>query len=161
MSSKSDDNEESKKDEAEEISKDIFDLYPLEERPLIKMMAGMTNTAFRTLRNITKTSETSIRVGKALFPELDTGLMKESGESFRDLREVAGMTLQDLSEALDLKDSTLLEAVENGTDTLSFELTLRTASLLSRHDPVPFILRQLNDAGLIVLRPPGGRGYTM
>jgi hypothetical protein len=35
----------------------------------------------------------------------------------------------------------LLAAVENGTATLSFELILRLAGLLARHDPVPFVLQ--------------------
>jgi len=40
-----------------------------------------------------------------------------------------------------MKDMSFLQAVENGTATLSFELILRLASLLARHDPVPFIIR--------------------
>ncbi|MFN2278711.1 MAG: helix-turn-helix domain-containing protein, partial [Candidatus Promineifilaceae bacterium] len=58
-----------------------------------------------------------------------------------DMREVAGLTLMELSEALDLEDKTLLEAVENGTATLSFELILRLAALVARHDPLPFVMR--------------------
>jgi len=57
------------------------------------------------------------------------------------LREVAGLTLNELSEAINLKDKTLLSAVENGTSTLSFELILRLASLLARNDPIPFIIK--------------------
>jgi transcriptional regulator with XRE-family HTH domain len=68
-------------------------------------------------------------------------LMRETGVSLRDLREVAGLTLTDLSNALDLNEQSLLAAVENGTATLSFELILRLAGLLARHDPVPFVLR--------------------
>jgi transcriptional regulator with XRE-family HTH domain len=54
---------------------------------------------------------------------------------------LAGLTRSELSEALDLSDQSLLEAVENGTATLSFELILRLAAVLARHDPVPFIIR--------------------
>ncbi len=63
----------------------------------------------------------------------------EAGEYLRELREVAGLTRDELAEAIDLEDRTLLKAVESGTATLSFELTLRLAAVLARHDPVPFV----------------------
>ena len=68
-------------------------------------------------------------------------MMRETGLYLRDLREVAGLTLSELGDALDLKDHSLLEAAERGTATLSFELVLRLAALLARHDPIPFIIR--------------------
>ena len=67
--------------------------------------------------------------------------MRQTGLYLRDLREVADLTLAELGDALDLKDHSLLEAAERGTATLSFELVLRLAALLARHDPIPFILR--------------------
>ncbi len=54
---------------------------------------------------------------------------------------MAGLTLSEMSEALNLKDKSLLEAIENGTSTLSFELILRLAALIARNDPIPFIMR--------------------
>jgi transcriptional regulator with XRE-family HTH domain len=68
-------------------------------------------------------------------------LMRETGQYLRDLRQVAGLTLADLSEAMEVGDHSLLQAVEQGTATLSFELILRLAALLARHDPVPFVAR--------------------
>lgn len=67
--------------------------------------------------------------------------MVATGESLKDLREVAGLTISELSDAINLKDRSLLEAVENGTSTLSFELILRLAALLARNDPIPFIIK--------------------
>lgn len=67
--------------------------------------------------------------------------MRETGLYLRDLREVAGLTLRELSDAMDLEDHSLLEAAERGAVTLSFELILRLAALLARHDPIPFIVR--------------------
>jgi len=114
-------------------------MYPKEERSLVKMMVGMTNTAVKTAY---KTGGLSLRMGKMLFPAAgDSAMMKETGEYLKGLREVAGLTAQELSEAVDLKDQSLIEAVENGTATLSFELTLRMAALVARHDPIPFIMR--------------------
>ena len=68
-------------------------------------------------------------------------MMLVAGNSMRDIREVAGLTLSEMSEALNLKDKSVLEAIENGTTTLSFELILRLAALIARNDPIPFILR--------------------
>ena len=89
-----------------------------------------------------KTTERPLRVSKALLlkPE-QVKMLEEAGHSLKDLREVAGLTRDDLSDALDLKDKTLLEAVENGTAILSFELILRLAAVLARHDPLPFIMK--------------------
>jgi len=66
---------------------------------------------------------------------------RKAGEALRDLRELAGLTLDELAAALELSDESLLKAVENGTATLSFELILRLSAILARHDPVPFIAR--------------------
>ena len=67
----------------------------------------------------------------------------EAGAYLRELREVAGLTLDELADAAELEDHSLIEAVENGTATLSFELILRLAAILARHDPVPFVSRML------------------
>jgi transcriptional regulator with XRE-family HTH domain len=66
-------------------------------------------------------------------------LRREAGGYLRELRELAGLTLEELSDAIELSDRSLLESVEEGTATLSFELTLRLAAILARHDPVPFV----------------------
>jgi transcriptional regulator with XRE-family HTH domain len=68
-------------------------------------------------------------------------MAREAGAYLRELRELAGLTRKELSDALQLRDQSLLKAVENGTATLSVELILRLASILARHDPVPFITR--------------------
>ena len=75
------------------------------------------------------------------LPKKQLALLKQSGLYLRDLREVAGLTVSDLSDAIDLSDNTLLEAVEDGTAALSFELILRLAAILARHDPVPFVFQ--------------------
>jgi transcriptional regulator with XRE-family HTH domain len=68
-------------------------------------------------------------------------MMASAGESLRDLREVAGMTVIEVSDALNLRDKGILEAVEDGREVLSFELILRLASLVARNDPLPFVLK--------------------
>lgn len=68
-------------------------------------------------------------------------MRQEAGAYLRELREVAGLTRDELADAVELADRSLLEAAEAGTATLSFELTLRLAAVLARHDPVPFVSR--------------------
>jgi transcriptional regulator with XRE-family HTH domain len=114
-----------------------------EDSSLIKKLTGLPGAvADSAFRFVVKTTDVPLRVGKALFlkPE-QTEMMEKAGEALRDLREVAGLTRDELSDALDLKDHSLLEAVENGTATLSFELILRLAAVLARNDPVPVILK--------------------
>ncbi|WP_020406395.1 helix-turn-helix domain-containing protein [Hahella ganghwensis] len=120
-------------------------------------ISGITSSAFRIAR---RTTDGSLRVGKTILRNQDQlKVMVSAGQSLRDLREVAGLTIHELSDAINLKDKSFWEAVENGTATISFELILRLAALLARNDPVPFILkytrtynpelwRLLNDWGL-------------
>lgn len=67
--------------------------------------------------------------------------MADAGESLRDLREVAGMTLADITSALNLKDKSFMEAVEDGREALSLEMIMRLASLYARNDPIPFVVQ--------------------
>ncbi|MCB1667767.1 MAG: helix-turn-helix transcriptional regulator [Porticoccaceae bacterium] len=70
--------------------------------------------------------------------------MGKAGTSLKDLREVTGLTIAELSEAIDLKNPDLLKAVEEGKTALPFEIILRLASFYARNDPIPFILRYAN-----------------
>lgn len=76
---------------------------------------------------------------KAVSPERLMA-MAEAGKFLRDARQVAGLNLQELASALGLSDTELLEEVEQGRATLPFEMILRSAALIARHDPIPFIL---------------------
>lgn len=77
---------------------------------------------------------------KSLDPER-LEAMTEAGRFLHDAREVAGLNLRDLARAVGLRDTELLEEVEAGRATLPFTMILRIASLVARHDPLPFILR--------------------
>lgn len=106
---------------------------------LIDRITELTGTA---LRFAAKSTDTSMRLGRALLASQDQlRLMLATGQSLKDIREVAGLTLSEMSEALNLRDKNLLEAMENGTATLSFDLILRLAALIARNDPIPFILK--------------------
>jgi hypothetical protein len=69
--------------------------------------------------------------------------MSDAGRFLKDAREVAGLNLAEMSEALGLSDTELLAEVESGKKLLPFEMIFRAASLLARHDPIPFIIKFL------------------
>ncbi len=75
------------------------------------------------------------------IPAKQLKMLQQTGQYLHDLREVAGLTVDDLADAIDLSDKSLLEAVEGGTAALSFELILRLAAVLAKHDPVPFVFQ--------------------
>jgi transcriptional regulator with XRE-family HTH domain len=67
--------------------------------------------------------------------------MAEAGHFLRDARETAGLSLKELTEALGVKDDNLLEDIESGERVMPLELVLRSASLIARHDPIPYLIR--------------------
>lgn len=69
--------------------------------------------------------------------------MADAGHFLRDARETAGLSLKELADSLGLSDKTVLEEVERGDKIMPLELVLRSASLLARHDPVPFLIKFL------------------
>ncbi len=65
----------------------------------------------------------------------------KAGGLFRDLRESAGLTLGDIGQAINLKDTSLLEQVERGKVGLPFEIILRLSGVLGRNDPISVAMR--------------------
>jgi len=112
------------------------------EDKISSFLGRVSDVTSSALKIAKKTGDTSYKVGKAIIQSQDQlKLMVAAGQSLKDMREVAGLTVNELSEAISLKDQSILEAVENGTATLSFELILRLSALLARNDPIPFILK--------------------
>lgn len=67
--------------------------------------------------------------------------MADAGHFLRDARETAGMSVKDLAESLGLSDRAMLEDIESGETIMPLELMLRSAALLARHDPIPFLIK--------------------
>lgn len=67
-------------------------------------------------------------------------LLKKTGSLLRSARETAGLSIEELGRAVDLKDPLLLDLVENGKVALPFEIILRLTAILGRKDPVTFFL---------------------
>ena len=67
--------------------------------------------------------------------------MADAGHFLRDARETAGLSLKDLADNLGMSDNEVLKDVESGDTIMPLELMLRCASLLARHDPIPFLIK--------------------
>lgn len=67
--------------------------------------------------------------------------MAEAGRFLRDARETAGLSLKELADSLGVSDNSVLEDVESGDSIMPLELMLRSAALLARHDPIPFLIK--------------------
>lgn len=67
--------------------------------------------------------------------------VEKAAALLRDLRQAAGLTLEDLGNALELDDPSFMGLVESGKASLPFELILRLASVLARNDPVGFVMK--------------------
>ncbi|PLW69413.1 helix-turn-helix domain-containing protein [Pseudohalioglobus lutimaris] len=67
--------------------------------------------------------------------------MAEAGHFLRDARETAGLSIKELAESLGVSDNTVLEDIERGQTIMPLETMLRAASLLARHDPIPFLIK--------------------
>ena len=59
----------------------------------------------------------------------------------RDLRQTAGLTIDDLGRLLELDDPSFMKLVESGTVGLPFDLILRLTAVLGRNDPVGFVMQ--------------------
>ena len=67
--------------------------------------------------------------------------MAEAGHFLRDARETAGLSVKEMADRLGLADKSMLEEVESGESIMPLELMLRAASLVARHDPIPFLIK--------------------
>ena len=87
-------------------------------------------------------SELTLNLAKARATEpRQQAALEKAGSMLRRAREAAGMTTQELGQALDITDPALLEQAEIGKAQLPVEVVLRLASVLGRHDPVPFAMK--------------------
>ena len=87
-------------------------------------------------------ADVTLGAAKMMLPKPgQRAALARTGAVLRHLREAAGMSIGEVGNAIDLKDPTLLELVENGKVALPFEIILRLASVLGRNDPVSFVMR--------------------
>jgi len=87
-------------------------------------------------------ADASLTVAKSMLPRVgQKAAVEKAGSLLRGMREAAGLSIAELGRAIDLKDPSLLELVENGKVALPFEIILRLASILGRNDPISFVMK--------------------
>ena len=96
---------------------------------------GLTGSAASSAADL------SFKLVKSRLPAAQKEAVEKAGGLFRELRDAAGLTLGELGQAINLKDASLLEAVEGGKVGLPFEIILRLASVLGRNDPIPVVMK--------------------
>ncbi|MFK7975775.1 MAG: helix-turn-helix domain-containing protein [Halioglobus sp.] len=112
-------------------------------RRLTGQVAGGTLELARNTATMTAMfGETWLRnaVMNTLEPER-LEAMVDAGRFLQDARETAGLSIKELAESIDLNDRSILEDIESGKTIMPLELMLRSASLLARHDPIPFLIK--------------------
>jgi transcriptional regulator with XRE-family HTH domain len=63
-----------------------------------------------------------------------------AGRYLKDLREVAGLTIEDLGQAINVENPDLLRAIEEGRAPITVDILFRLASFYSRNDPITFMM---------------------
>jgi len=87
-------------------------------------------------------ADVTLGAAKMMLPKPgQRAALEKTGAVLRRMRETAGMSVDEVGNAIDLRDPTLLELVENGKVALPFEIILRLASVLGRNDPISFVMR--------------------
>ena len=114
----------------------------------ISSAAVVAERAFQTASKVSRALrdgqaiEAAAEVVKAVLPGVaEPAAWARTGAAIRALRETAGLTISEVGAAIDLRDPSLIEALENGRIALSFELILRLAAVLGRNDPVGFVTK--------------------
>lgn len=121
-----------------------------EETSIVSTLKHITGQVAGSTLDLAKTTATMT----AMFGEswLRSALMKnmeperleamaEAGRFLRDARQTAGLSLKELNDELGLSDGKLLSDVESGERIMPLEMMLRVASLIARHDPIPFLIK--------------------
>ena len=87
-------------------------------------------------------ADISLGAAKALLVKPgQRAALEKAGALLRRMRETAGLSVREVTDAIDLEDPALLELVEGGKIALPFEIVLRLASVLGRNDPLSFVMR--------------------
>lgn len=85
-------------------------------------------------------ADMSLALAKSSVGPKRRATIERAGALLKGMRETAGLTAQELGQAINLGDATLLEQAESGRAVLPFEIILRLAAVLGRRDPVAFVM---------------------
>ena len=99
---------------------------------LTNSMLGMADTA----------TDLTVALAKSrLKTPRQRAAIEKAGAVLHDLRNAAGLTVQEFGHALGLDDSTEVVLFETGKIAMPFELVLRAAAVLGRNDPLTFVMQ--------------------
>lgn len=124
-------------------SRDAVDELPL--LSLARQVRGWTDTLLGVTSSATDMGMT-LAQARIRDPQKKAAAL-QAGSQLRKWREEAGMTAGELGDAVGLGDSRLIEQAEGGAAALPFDVVLRLAGVLGRHDPIPVAMgltRQYN-----------------
>ena len=86
-------------------------------------------------------ADMSLAIAKSSVGPKRRATIERAGALLKSMRETAGLTAQELGQAINLRDASLLEQAESGRVVLPFEIILRLAAVLGRRDPVAFVMK--------------------
>jgi transcriptional regulator with XRE-family HTH domain len=112
---------------------------------LARQVRGWADTALSVAGNATDLGLT-LAQNRVKDPGKKAAVAK-AGRQLRQLREAAGLTMEEVSTAVGLGDAKLISQAEGGVVSLPFDLVLRLAGVLGRRDPLPVVMaltRQYN-----------------
>lgn len=118
------------------------------ELPLLSLARQVRSWADTLLGVAGSTSDIGMMLAQARITDpAKKAAANKVGSQLRTWREEAGLTASELSDAVGLGDSHLIEQAEGGVATLPFDIVLRLAGVLGRRDPLPIAMgltRQYN-----------------
>jgi transcriptional regulator with XRE-family HTH domain len=110
--------------------------------PVFRLAKDLRRWADTVLGMAGSAAELSLNLAKARAREPGAqAAIDKAGSLLRQARESAGMTTDELAHAIDIENIELLEQAEIGKAALPFEVILRLASVLGRHDPATFTMK--------------------
>lgn len=86
-------------------------------------------------------ADMSLALAKSSVGPRRRATIEKAGALLKQMREAAGLTAHELGQAINLRDTSLLEKAESGSIVLPFEIILRLAAVLGRRDPVAFVMK--------------------
>jgi transcriptional regulator with XRE-family HTH domain len=110
--------------------------------PLLNVAKELRRWTDNVLGIAGSAGELSLNLAKARAGEpRERERIDQAATMLRKARETAGMSTRELGKAIGLDDAKLLEQAEGGKVSLPFEVVLRLAGVLGRHDPSTFAMK--------------------
>jgi transcriptional regulator with XRE-family HTH domain len=114
---------------------------PPTAQPVLSLARQVRSWAGTALGLAGSAADMSLALAKSKVGPRRRATIEKAGALLKSMRETAGLTAQELGQAINLRDASLLEQAESGRIVLPFEIILRLAAVLGRRDPVPFVMK--------------------